>query len=330
MELPFARPAAGVSGFIFLLSQTVILVSPMSDSHSPDIGKEAPCQNARIRTPFLRTSTEHPMSSRLHDVWTAERSQGLRRLKGSRVSGVVPIRQELVERLLGRRGPGVLGDIHVTFLPANRVRVAAVVNVFGFRKQVEAVLKWPPAVDFRDPTVRLVFVERSPLVAAASLAAPLLGRLPGGISISDGGVTVDLPTVFEKVGLADLLPHVRSLALEGAEGVLWLNLEIEVVDGPQVIRRKSRSAHSPADVDAADLLDLFSGTRLSIVLRAHESLLPDFVNAGLATTAREPGGVRSGGSTSLASLLSPLEIRLEQEAMVVATELRVNGSAEKT
>ena len=280
---------------------------------------------------FLRTSTEHPMSSRLHDLWSTERSQGLRRLRGSRVSGVVPIRQELVERLVGRRGPGVLGDIHITLLPNSRVRVASVVNVFGFRKQVEAVLKWPPAVDFRDPTVRLGFVERSPLVAAASLAAPLLGRLPGGISISDGGVTVDLPTMFEKVGLADLLPHVRSLALEGAEGVLWLNLEIEVGDGPQVVRSETsgRSPRPPADVTITEFVDLFSGTRLSILLRAHESLLADFVNAGLAATAREPGGVRSGGSTSLTSLLSPLQIRLEQEAMVVATELRVNGSAEK-
>ena len=274
------------------------------------------------------SSTCRPMSSRFEEIWNVERSQGLRRLTGSRVSGVVPIRQALVDRVLARwRRSALLEDLHVRLLASRRLHVSAHVRIFGFRKHVDATLKLPPAVDFHGrPSLRLEFVERSALALAASFAGPLLGRLPAGISLTDSAVTLDLPELLARTGAADLLPHAKALAFETEDGVVWLNVEIEIAPtaGNVSPAWRTPTAIARRDSGAVDMIPMLAGTRLAVDVRAHESLVTEIVSAALTDAAERGDAPSSTGGALMTEFFAPPRLRFEPETMVLETELRID------
>jgi hypothetical protein len=245
------------------------------------------------------------------------------------VSGTVPIRQALIDRVVaGWRGSALVEQCEVRLLAGHRLHVSAQIKVFGFRKHVEATMKLPFAVEFNErPTVRLPFIDRSALARAATFAAPVLGGLPPGISLTDSAVTIDLPEVLARADAADWLPHMKTLELETDDGVAWLNVAIEIAPSGEVPRstpRRGRAlfSHSDRDRTIREMIALLAGTRLAITVRAHESLVTETV-AALADAAQRTDGAPSTGAAGIVRFLAPPRIRFEPETMVLETELRI-------
>jgi hypothetical protein len=264
------------------------------------------------------------------EIFDVERSHGLRRLTGSRVSGTVAIRQALIDRVVGGwRRPALVEDTEVRLLAGDRVYVSAHIKVFGFRQHVEATLKLPTAVEFNErPTVRLPFIERSALARAATFAAPVLGRLPPGISLTDSAVTIDLAEILSRAGAADWLPHMKALAIETDDGVAWLNVAVEIAASGEVPRSTPRSgptlaSHGDSERTIGEVIRLLAGTRLAIALRAHESLVTETIHAALADVAQRTDRPHSTSAADIVRFFAPPRIRFEPETMVLETELRI-------
>jgi hypothetical protein len=241
---------------------------------------------------------------------------------------VVPIRQALIDRLLARwRQSTPLEDLRVRPLAGRRLRVSAQISVFGFRKHIEATLKLPSAVDFHGrPSMRLEFEERSTLALVASVAAPLLGRLPAGVSLTDSAVTIDIPALASRANAADLLPHIKALAFETEDGVVWLNVAIEIARSAGNVSpaRRIPATTSQRDPAAPDLIPIFAGTRLAMDVRAHESLMTEIIGAALADAAQRTDAPSSAGAALLTRFVAPPRVRFEPETMVLETELRID------
>ena len=274
------------------------------------------------------------MGSAVAELLAEERRTGLARLAGSRLRATVPVREPLVARLISQaRLPSLVRGLNVRFLPGNHVIVEAEVQVLGFRKRLEMALKVAASADPGPPrTIRLVFVERSLLSSAAGLAGPILGGLADGIGIRDGVVTVDLDTLAARAGVRDLAGHLREVAIDGQEGVLWLEIDVEVAD--QAKARPDESRSQPHDqraerdgglrVQPREIAELLRGARLEVTLRVEESL----ANAALETLVAD---VRSQGPPAAAAesadwrplleSLEPPRVRFEAGVLIVEGRL---------
>src|SRR5687768_10961325 len=164
------------------------------------------------------------MSSTLATLWDEERSAGFRRLSGSQVSGVVPIRESLIQRLLATRPPSTtLHDLQVRLRAGNHLSVIALVRVFGFTKRLEMTFRIAPSIEPHPPRrLHLFFADRSILTGVMGFAGPFL---PAWVTRNDGGLVVDLERLAASAGAGDLLQHVGAVAFEGHEGILWVNFE---------------------------------------------------------------------------------------------------------
>jgi hypothetical protein len=268
------------------------------------------------------------MRSQLGELWNRERASGFTGLSGSRVSGVVPVRQALVDHFVSQwRSPHGLENLQIRLLPSNMVYVSADVRVFGFRKHVDLTVKVAQAVDFQHrPTLRLLFAERSALAFAATLAAPLLGRLPQGVSIANEMIVIDLADLLASRGAGDLLRPVRALAIEGQEGVIWLNVDIEIdpAGAPRapLVERPSRAPRSSGQ-RLMDVIPTLDGTRLDVQLHVRESLATEAIAAALADANGEPRESASIDWRTLASLVTAPRVHFQQQTMIVETEVQI-------
>jgi len=269
------------------------------------------------------------MSLSLATLWRRERAAGLRRLSGTRISGVVPIRDRLIEWLIAtRRLPAALEDLRVRLHAGNHLTVVAGVRVFGFRKRLELTLRLAPAIETSPPRrLHLFFVDRSLLASAMSLAGPFL---PDWVRRHDGGLALDLDRLAAAGGVEDLLPHATAVAFEGHEGVLWVNFEIDVASQDGAARKASLPQSGPARAESgrglpvADLAPLMAGARLAIRVRAEESLVNEALEG--AATSRDGAGRTAGDALpdwrSMVELSSPPRVVFEPGAVVLDVTLR--------
>ncbi|HXE81170.1 MAG TPA: hypothetical protein VNK41_10495 [Vicinamibacterales bacterium] len=279
--------------------------------------------------------------NQLAALWAEERDGGFARLTGSSLRAVVPVREQLAALLLNHvRLPSAVRGLAVRFLTANHIGVEAEIQVLGFRKRLETVLRIEgPMRAERPRTMRLAFAERSFLTSAASLAGSVLGG--EGLEVRDGTITVDVDRLASRAGVADLAEHLRTLAISTDEGVLWIEVEAKV-DGPSrnrpPVRVQSRADEGgafapPATHPPQDLGALLEGTHADVVVRATESLVNAAVRrivAAVGTRADGESEERGAGQVSrpldwrtlLLSLPAP-KIRFEAGAMVVEAEFAI-------
>jgi hypothetical protein len=269
------------------------------------------------------------MSSALGNLIVEERMQRFSRLAGSRARISIPVRQPLVDRVLGGLHlPSFVRRLSVRLLPAARIHVHAELQVFGFSKGITAVLQAPPGLSPGQPrTLHLAFVERTLLSAVIGMARPLLGQLPRGVALDESGVTLDVEALAQGAGAADLLPHLRSMTTAGQGDVLWIEAEAEVQDGlerlpaPPVTRRAA-SSRAGTRLDRSELLGLLSGLRCEFSLRVAESIANALLGAAIADArdARGDAGSARQESTASVSVLEALgtpRVTFEPGAVVV-------------
>jgi hypothetical protein len=262
------------------------------------------------------------MSLSLKMLWREERAAGLRRLSGTRVSGVVPIRDALIERALSmRRLPGAVESLRIRLHEGNHLSVVADVRVLGFRKRLEALLRVAPAIDAHPPRrLHVFFAERSLLSSAMGLAGPFL---PGWVSRSDNGLVLDLDRLGAAVGIEDLLPHLTAAAFEGHEGVLWVNFELEIAADGQaagaLAPMSGAGVPAAAGLPVTELAPLMAGAQLAIRARVAESLVNELLGA---VTAATTAGRAGDGWRPMVELTSTPRVTFEAGAMVVEATLR--------
>ena len=264
------------------------------------------------------------MSFDFRQVWMKERALGLARLAGSRVSGRVPVRQALVDELLRRwRRPPSVEDVSVRLADENLLHISARLRVFGLRKRVDAAVKIAPAVQLQGrPTLHLSFVEPTLLATVASFVAPLL---TSGVSVTRDGIAVDLSAVVAHAHGDELLPHLRAVAIDGKDGVIWLNVDVEVTPllapRPEATPTKPQRGNPPPSV--GDAVSLFAGLDLEVQLRVTDSLANDILETffiQMPHSGAEP--VPDVGHIVRRAVGTP-RVRFEPGAMVLETHLRV-------
>lgn len=276
------------------------------------------------------------MSFDLSVLAAREREAGLARLAGSRVIGVIPLREELIDEILAMwRPPSAVEDLMIRLLPGNRILVRAVVRLFGFRKAIELTMRLAPALE-PGPARRLYLFHagRSLLSNVLGFAGPLL---PPWLVVNDGGFVVDVDALAARAGVDDIVHHVGSVAFDGQAGVLWVNFEAHVTPGAP--RASNAGANAPAtrsgparQLDPERVIRLLEGARLEARLRVEESLVNEMLDsltadggaAGESTTGR--GGPAVDWRKRI-RLPEPPRVRFEPQAAVVEATLELPGSS---
>ena len=270
------------------------------------------------------------MSSTVTTLWNEERSAGFRRLSGSQVSGVVPIRESLIQLLVATRPrSATLQDLQVRLRAGNHLSVQALVRVFGFSKQLEMTFRIAPSIDPNPPRrLHLFFADRSILTSVMGFAGPFL---PDWVLRHDSGLVVDLERLAARAGAGDLLQHVGRVAFEGQEGVLWVNFEAGIASADGHATTPIPSASPGAEsvgrggFRADELVPLLAGSRLAIRLRVEESL----VNAAIGVLAE---GTRDSQATdgqvdwrAMVDFPSAPRVNFEAGAVVIEGALQLTG-----
>ena len=276
------------------------------------------------------------MASALAAVWAEERSEGLARLDGSRVRARLPVREPLMAWLIASAPlPSAVRGVGVRPLAGSRVLVEADVQVFGFRKRLETILRVDEPMSAGPPrTIRLAFEGRSLLSSAASLAGSVFGGFGSGVAVRDGVVTIDVDRLAWQAGVADLARHLRRLRMTTAADALWIDVDAEVEAGPasRMERRDSTSAEPTPRRDIAppqDLTALLAGLHVEATARLAESL----ANAAIEAIASDwratdgaPAAISSNPATDWVEILrrAPApRVRFEPGVMVVEADVRL-------
>lgn len=275
-----------------------------------------------------------------------QRARGLADLVGSRVDATVPIRQALVDELVGAvvsRYPQA--ELDVRLREGNRFDVRAGWRIFGFPARWRLPFAIEPHARLIDrPSLFLRLAEPSAAWSAARRAIGGLGLLPPFIRISDEGVALDVERLAHQRGVADLLPIVRALSFDGRDGVLWMRVEAEVPQDLPAAASGRPDADSPrghagraAAPDAGSLLAHLTGARATIALRISERLANEMLATGLqgaavrpapTFTAPDDGGGRA--PVALQTLLGwcrAVRLTFDPGSLTVSTELVVDAPA---
>jgi hypothetical protein len=276
------------------------------------------------------------MSLNLWGLAARERDAGLARLAGSHVSGVVPLREELIDEILARwRLPAAVEDVMIRLLPGNQILMRAVVRLLGFRKAVALTMRLAPALE-PGPARRLYLFH-----AGQTLLSNVLGfagrLLPAWLVVSEGGFVVDLDALAARAGVDDIVRHVGSVAFDGQAGVLWVNFEAHVTPGSPRAQEAGVNAAAtrsgPArHLDPEAVVRLLEGTRLEVRLRVEESLVNEMLEALTADGRAAPESTSGQGGPALnwrkrVRLPEAPRVRFEPQAAVVEARLELTGSS---
>jgi hypothetical protein len=151
-------------------------------------------------------------------------------LAGARVSASIPVSGRLLTELVASSIP-----------PAAPLRDVTIHPQRGDRFSVRARLT---RVDFLPPLKITAAIERQPelpdsplvlrlgsfpgLIAMIGAALPIASKLPPGIRMDGDRVLVDLKTLAECQGYADLLSLIETIRLTTDEGRLIVEVEVRV------------------------------------------------------------------------------------------------------
>lgn len=148
------------------------------------------------------------------DVVARELHAGLPRLKGTQVTGHVPVRQAVLNDLLGRM-PGAPQDLRLEIGGDNEI--VARYGILRFTARVH------PAVEFLPrPTL---MVELASRVAAFALQR---ARVPPFVRVRGRLIAIDLSAVPALRGAAGVWPHVQRLEVVSRAGRLDLLFTVHI------------------------------------------------------------------------------------------------------
>jgi hypothetical protein len=273
----------------------------------------------------------------------AERSRGFAGLAGSRVDGLLPVRQALVDAVLARvpRWPAPVEGLEVHIEAGNRIHVSAAIRVLGFRTRVRLPLRLVPAME--NGYVRLVMEGRSFVTSAVSWVGPMLGQLPAGIRLEGQHIVVDVRQFADRLGAADLAALLVSASFRSEDGVLWIDAraavpddvaapEPEAVEGePETVAAESAATEGQTADAAAPAREVpftidevaawLAGARVDADVRVSERLANDLA-AAAHRDAQTQAAARNDGLGVLARAVRRPVLRFEAGA------LRLSGGAD--
>jgi len=143
-----------------------------------------------------------------------EVENGCRRLRGTRVSGSIPIRQAIVDQALAQ-SPAAGRGVRIEILADNKLLVH-----YG-AIHVEAVL---------EEVVETGASPRLSVLLSSSMIAWTLKRtisIPG-VEIDGRRVTVDVASIAAVAPYRSLLPYVTAMRLSTAQGTITVQFEISI------------------------------------------------------------------------------------------------------
>jgi hypothetical protein len=167
------------------------------------------------------------MRDLVEKIINEQRTAGFPALSGTRVSGSIPVPEPLVNDIAREKAPRNVRVERIAFLPGNRIVVEANVPIAIFRKSVQIELILPELVDVAENPVMQIRVLGG-LAFIGEIVANLLGKLPEGVTFTGGIVSVNLRTMLQKDGNADLLAYLRRLTFVSDRGVLFVGFAVKI------------------------------------------------------------------------------------------------------
>ena len=157
----------------------------------------------------------------------------LEELAGARIAGELPVRAEVVNRLIAARlagGQGPIVAVRLEPLDGELIDVGVTprLRLLPFVR-VEARIERQPELPEHPLLVLRWTIPGAG--ALARLAAPFISNLkslPPGVRVDGDLAIVDLQQLAAAHGFADLLPYVRALRIETRPGAFVVKFEVGV------------------------------------------------------------------------------------------------------
>lgn len=267
------------------------------------------------------------MTSKTIDTLLRERQAGFPDLVGSRLSARIPLRERVLNAIVGRfvARQSTVETVELVLLPANRLHVTATMRVLGFRKSVRLPLHIQPMIDATTGWEGgVAFAERSLMSTLLSTAAPFVRALPPGITVTDSGVVVQLPQLLDRFGAGDLMPHLKGVMFETEAGTLWISATIEVREhaGPAPPAQSVTATQGHGGQPGLTLDEIqasFHGATADVHVRVAAPLVNALVAAGLddAAAAIPEEAPRPNTFARVRSWIEHHLVSFEEGAMVV-------------
>lgn len=268
----------------------------------------------------------------MRDLLEAERARHFAGLAGSRVDATVPLRQAVIDAALSavRRWPPPLDGLAVRIAAANVIHVEAVVGVLGFAKTMRLRLRLAPAIEHG--IVSLLLDDGSLLASALAWIAPLLGKLPGGVTLEGRRIVVDLQRLADQQGFGDLARMVSSATLTSDDGVLWISarLEVPATGGPASGRLPSGAtapaSSRPSPFSAEDVLEWLRGAHLDADVRVDERLANELIAAAHAEAQARATAATDAAAAAVARAVTRPVVHFEQGALRLTARAALEAS----
>ncbi len=175
------------------------------------------------------------MASGLNQILERQRQSGYAGLRGTSIKGHLPIREGLLNQLIAegqaKKSSRSFRINQLTIQDNNILAINATVEKWMFSKTLTIELAIDPIIDFpRSPFLRIRPARSLGMLGTVIEIALTAINLPGAITVSPGqNIAVNLKTILESAGRADIVPLIQGLGITTEPGVLSLDFRLRVV-----------------------------------------------------------------------------------------------------
>jgi hypothetical protein len=158
----------------------------------------------------------------------------LRELAGTILAGELPLRADVVNRLVARQiaqRPGPVDSVHLAPRDGQRIDVSLTLNKPKFLPPVKADVRIETQPSFPDAPVLGLRWSLPHIGPLAAFVAPILGSfrsLPPGVTLDGDRVLVNLVEVLRARGLGDLVRYVGSVRVTTREGAFVVEFALRI------------------------------------------------------------------------------------------------------
>ena len=151
-------------------------------------------------------------------------------LHAARIAASIPISERLLNELVAVSVPPSAPVRDVTIRPqaGDRFAVRARLTRFDFLPAINLTVVIERQAELPDSPLVLRLLSVPGLIAMVGAVASIASKLPSGIRMDKDCVLVDLKTLAEHQGYADLLQLIRSLRIRTEEGRVIVETDVAV------------------------------------------------------------------------------------------------------
>ena len=151
-------------------------------------------------------------------------------LSGARIVAAIPIAERLLNDVLATWLPASapVRNVSVAPLTGNRLKVTAKLARPSFLPPVSATLEIEQQPQWPDTPLVLRVISMPGLISLAGVMLPIDSMLPPGIRFKDERFSLDLRTLLERNGFAEVVPYVESVRVATDDGRLLLDVSVRV------------------------------------------------------------------------------------------------------